>query len=202
MAVRVYILPLVETMVNGLNYRAAKYVGGRNNPTLAGLEGLQYTLMDYGFQPVGILVANVTATQHTIFNGKADVLKVPVNLDNTLNAAAVTATKNFLETIHIPANWVTTAFTYRQILRLVGWLFQFMQRLHGIYPAKLFNGSYTLATQYGSLSPEWQAALLQCGQSFGFDTSGLTSATTLRAILKAMADKFDNQPLDAGLVVF
>jgi hypothetical protein len=202
MTIRVYVLPMTETLVNGIIYRAPKYLGGRNNPTTPGLEGIQYNLMDYGFQPVCILVADVTTAQHAIFNTQSDVLKLPVNLDNTLTSTAVTSTKNFLETIHIPANWVTTAFTYRQILRLVGWLFQFMQRLHGIYPTKLFDGVRTLSTQYGSLSPEWQVALVQCGQSFGFNTSALTSTTTLRTILKYMADQFGNTPLNTGMVTF
>jgi len=205
MTVRIYIMPIVETPLNGIIYRCPKYIGmnahGIQITTAeAGLEELRPAMMDYGFQKVCIYIADVTPAQHSILSSKTDVLSAPVNIDNNLTAGAVNTVKDFLELIHIPAGWVTTFKTYRQVLRLIGWLFQFMQRLHGIYPHKLFDGQATLNTTYGQLTPEWQATLLQCGQSFGFDTSGLTSNTTLRTILKFMADQFDDQPLNCGLI--
>ena len=205
MTVRIYIMPIVETPINGIIYRCPKYIGMNFHniqitTALAGLESLNPNMMDYGFQPVCIYVADVTGAQHTILSSKSDVLSAPVNIDANLTSGAVNTVKDFLELIHIPAGWVTTFKTYRQVLRLIGWLFQFMQRLHGTYPHKLFDGQATLNSTYGSLSPEWQAALLQAGQSFGFDTSGLTANTTLRTILKFMADQFNDQPLNLGLV--
>ena len=201
MTVRVYVLPMVETLIGAITYRAPKYIGGRNNTTLAGLENLSYACMPYGMQPVCLLIADVTVAQHNLLTANSDVLAAPQNIDNNLNAGAVTTVKNLLESLHIPAGWVTTSHTYRQVLRLVGWLFQFMQRVHGIFPEKLFAAPNTLATTYGELSPGMQSALLQAAQSFAFDTSGLQSSTTLRVILKNLADQFNDRPLDSGLLV-
>ena len=201
MTVRVYVLPMDETLIGASTYRAPKYIGGRNNPPLAGLENISYACMPYGMQPVCLLIADVTVAQHNLLTANSDVLAAPQNIDNNLNAGAVTTVKNLLESLHIPAGWVTTSHTYRQVLRLVGWLFQFMQRVHGIFPEKLFAAPNTLATTYGELSPGMQSALLQAAQSFAFDTSGLQSSTTLRVILKNLADQFNDLPLDSGLLV-
>jgi len=192
---------MVETLIGASTYRAPKYLGGRNNPTLAGLENISYGCMDYGMQPVCLLIADVTVAQHNLLTANSDVLAAPQNIDNNLTAGAVTTVKNFLESLHIPAGWVTTSHTYRQVLRLVGWLFQFMQRVHGIFPEKLFAAPNTLATTYGELSPGMQSALLQAAQSFAFNTTGLQAGTTLRVILKNLADQFNDLPLDSGLLV-
>ena len=206
MAIRIYVMPIVENVFNGSIFRTPKYIGlnfhGQQIATaLPGLEALFPAVIDYGFQNVCIYIADVTPAQHTLLSAQTDVLSVPANIDNNLTTGAVNATKTFLESINIPNGWINTSFTYRRVLRLIGWLFQFMQRLHGIYPHKLFDGITALDTTYGSLSPEWQAALLQAGQSFGFNTSGLTSSTTLRTILKFMADQFNDQPLNIGLII-
>ena len=205
MAIRIYVMPIVENIFNGNIFRSPKYIGlnfhGQQIATaLPGLEALLPGMMDYGFQPICLYIVDVTPAQHTLLSAQTDVLSVPANIDNNLSTAAVNATKTFLESINIPNGWINTSLTYRQVLRLIGWLFQFMQRLHGIYPHKLFDGITALDTTYGSLTPEWQSALLQAGQSFGFDTSGLTSNTTLRTILKFMADQLNNQPLNTGLI--
>jgi len=201
MTARVYVLPMVETLIGAITYRAPKYLGGRNNPPLAGLENISYACMPYGMQPVCLLIADVTVAQHNLLTANSDVLAAPQNIDNNLTAGAVTTVKNFLESLHIPAGWVTTAHTYRDVLRLVGWLFQFMQRVHGIFQEKLFVAPNTLSTTYGQLSAGMQAALLQAAQSFAFNTTGLQAGTTLRVILKNLADQFNDRPLDSGLLV-
>ena len=200
MTVRVYVLPMVIIPVGDRNFRAPKYLGARN-PPLVGLENIAYNCMDYGMEDVCILIADVTIAQHNLLSAQTDVLSAPQNIDNNLNAGAVTTVKNFLELLHIPANWVSTADTYRDVLRLVGWLFQFMQRVHGIFQEKLFVAPNTLSTTYSQLSVGMQAALLQAAQSFAFNTTGLQASTTLRVILKNLADQFNARPLNSGLMV-
>ena len=201
MTVRVYVLPMVDTLIGAHNYRSAKYFRVRDNPPLAGLENIAYNCMDYGMENVCLLIADVTTAQHTILSAQTDVLSAPQNIDNNLTAGAVTTVKNFLELLNIPAGWVTTAHTYRDVLRLVGWLFQFMQRVHGIFQEKLFVAPNTLSTTYSQLSVGMQAALLQAAQSFAFNTTGLQASTTLRVILKNLADQFNARPLNSGLMV-
>jgi hypothetical protein len=197
MAIRFYVLPLVETTLNGNIYRSPKYFQGSRGiqTATAGLENIHYDIIDYGFQPVCILGADMLAAQHTILSAQPDVLSVPLNIDNSLTAGAVTTVQNFLETLHIPANWVTTVLTYRDVLRQVGQLFYFMQRLHSKLPIKLFDGTVTLSNTFGSLSTTVQQALIDTATSFGFSTSGLTAGTTLRQILKALANNFGSSPL-------
>ena len=202
--IRIFIIPLMETLVGGITFRAPKYLGGTNQVApLVGLENIgTFDLVDYGFEPVCIFIAEVTAEQITILSNQADVLTVPVNLDSNLGAGAVTTVKNFLETLHIPAGWVSTSFTYRQILRIVSGLFRYMQALHGLHPVKLFSGGVTLATQFQALSADVQTAMIAAAQTLGIDTSPLQPTTTLRSILKTMADFFNGQEFATSLATF
>jgi len=203
MALRFYILPLLETNVNGSIYRAAKYMGGNKQPPpLSGLEGISFSIMDYGFEPICIMGAEVTTSQNTILSSQSDVMTVPANINTNLNTTAVNAAQNFLENLKIPANWITTSLTYKDVLHQVCWLFQFMQRLHGIHPTKLFQPGVNLSTTFSELDASTQQALLDTGISFGFDVSGVTASTTLRQILKGLANNFGNLPIDfAGIVL-
>jgi hypothetical protein len=200
MAARLYFIPEQSAVVNGVPCRFPKYLGWRDIAPLAGVEGIGFSALDYGFEPVFLVGAEVTAAQHAILAAQTDVLAVPANLDNNLSAAAVTATRNFLEILNVPAVWVTTAQTYRQVVRVIGGLFQFMQRLHGIQPSRLFQAGTTLSTQYSQLPANSRASLLQAAQSFGYDTTSLSGTSTLRQILKVLADQWGSARLVLGPV--
>lgn len=195
---RIYIVPAVESTINGRLFRNPKYFGGYKVAPDVGLENLQWSAMDYGFEPVYMVAADVSVAQHTILSGKADVLSAPTNITANLTAAAVTTVKNFLESINIPAGWVTTLLTYAQVLKIVAGLFQFMQRLHTIHPTKLFQPGTTLATTFGELPVDTQLAIAEAGNSFGYNTTALTPNTTLRSILKYLADQWGTDPISLG----
>ncbi len=121
----------------------------------------------------------------------ADVHRLPDNLDVNLTAGQVTAVSNHLEANHIPADWVTTAFTWRQVLRLVVGLYQFIQRYKGLGgPGPIFGGAVTLSTTFAGLPQGARNALTATANSFGYDTSALSGASTVRQILRAMAQQW------------
>lgn len=194
---RIYFIPANEVLVNGITYRAPKYLGGRNQPSpLSGLEVISGSFMDYGYQPVFLCVLEVTSAQHDIIAAQSDVLALPTDITQTMSANAVTQAQNFLETLYIPAGWIDTTMTYRFVLKKVAWIFQFMQRIHGLYPdAKVFTGGITLNTTFGSLPVAVQNAFINAANSFAFGTEGLNAGTTVRQILKFLADKFGDNPI-------
>ncbi len=146
--------------------------------------------MDYGLEAVMLIAADIQAADHTTISANADVVSIPANIDANLTAAGVTQTKAALEAINIPAEWVTTALTYRQVLKQVAKVFQFFQRLHGLGAGQVFTGGVNADTVFSSLPQAAKLSLSAAADSFGFDKTTVSGSSTLRQIFKAMADQF------------
>jgi hypothetical protein len=202
MAFRIYIVPVIGTGAK-TDPRSAKYftpgsVGNIVNPANYPA-GWQATFVDYGFEPWMFVGADLNATDDAAVIAKPDGFALPVNLDVNLTSANVTNVQNKLESINVPAGWVNTSLTWRTVARTVLGMFSFIQRYgtkyaeaNGSVPPSIFTGGVSLSTTFGSLSVAVQSALTSTAQSFGISTAGLTAGTTLRVILKAMADFFSN----------
>jgi hypothetical protein len=193
MSFRLYIVPIVGTGTKS-DPRRPKYFsdGTLINPTWSGI--------DYGFEPWMFVGADLSAANDALIVSEPDAFAIPFNLEANLTNPQVNSVKNKLEAINVPAGWVNTTLTWRTVVRTVLGMFLFQQRLGGVYvetnggkPPQLFSGGVSLATTFGELSIAMQAAIVATAQSFGFSTAGLTSNTTLRVILKALADNFQNQ---------
>lgn len=177
MTMRVYIMPLVlGGGPSGLG-RKAKY-------TPPG-----YHIIPYGAENVCILAADVDAATHATISADPQVSTLPANLTNNLTAGAVTQAQAFLDGLNIPSQWVTTSITYVQLIRIVGKIFEVAQLFEGSI-GKLFTGGVTLATQFQALPANVRTTLQQIATSHGWDTSGLTATSTVRQVLKFMADQF------------
>jgi hypothetical protein len=193
MACRIYIVPRIGTGA----------ITDPHRPAYIGSEGLtmSWTAMDYGGAPVFIVAADTDDAQDATLIGQADVIGLPVDLDATMGTVARrNAVRAFLEARDIPGNWVQTATTYRTILRTVAGLFQFAQRLRGRTRRQLFRGGFTLATQWQSVPADVRADVLDAAQSFGYDTGGITDATTMRVVLQALGNAWGARELTLGCV--
>ena len=71
-----------------------------------------WSAMDYGFQPVFLIAADLLGTQDTAISSQTDVIKIPDNLDNTIGAALATV-QSKLESKDLPAGWITSGMTYQ-----------------------------------------------------------------------------------------
>ena len=193
MSERLYIVPRA-----GLGTKADAYVPKYFAGTTKIIgNGQAWSAADYGSDGWFIAAANLNASDDALVIGQPDAFGLPFDLSQTLTAGQVTNVQTKLEAANIPAGWVSTGFTWRQVVHIVLGMFLFLQRFNGIWaqqnngpPIPLFGGGITLSTTFGSLPLAVRTALISTGQSFGFDTSGLTSGTTIRIILKAMADAF------------
>lgn len=188
MAIRFYIVPIVNTGTGFNAVNLAAYI------TEAGGSIRQF--INYGGEPFALVMADVTAGQNTTIAAHADAIVIPANIENNVSAGALSAVQTALESINVPSDWVTTATTYRQILRLIGGLFNFAQRYYGLFELRLFRGGVTLSTQFNQLPVNERQRLLDCANTFNYDTSTLNGTSTIRQILRAIAVQWTKGILD------
>ena len=174
MATQLYVMPITGTGTDA-DPRRPKYAD-------TDLAGHAWGAMDYGNEP-WMLVATAT---NAALAAEADVLTIPLNIDQNLTAGAVTTAQTFLENMALPADWITTAMTYRQVLRRVCQFFMLWQRCQGLGFNQLFTGGVTLSTTFGSLPANVKTILQNAAVSMNLDTSSITGASTLRQIIKVV----------------
>lgn len=184
MANRLYILPIESTAAL---QRGPKYFAWRFDPDPPALLDVRWGMLDYGMEPAGLVVADVTTAQHNTLVANTDVTAAPVNLDNAISAAAAQTTKDKLETYGIPANWIVTGMTWRQILRATIAIFRVAQRFSGLGATRLTPPGVTLSTPYSDMPVEYRDMLLLAIDELGYDRSGLTAQSTLRDLLTQIA---------------
>jgi hypothetical protein len=87
----------------------------------------------------------------------------------------VAQVQNALEAFNLPAGWVTTTMTFRQVLRIVGAACQFMQ-----------------------LPAAARTRVTNVYNSFGYSTTILSTNYTLRALIKNAADQYKDLTIFFG----
>jgi len=193
MAFRLYIVPVLGAGTSRADARRPKYFEILAN----------WSAADYGFEPWMIVGADLSVADNAAMVAHADVMALPFDLTAFLTSGQVTAVQNTLEAIHVPALWVTTSMTWLTVVRTVLGVFHFFQRFGGIYaeqtgavPPSIFTSGVTLTTTFGALPLAVQTAMLSAAVSLNISTAGLTANTTLRVILKSLADTFSAQQYD------
>lgn len=182
MSETIYFMPIIGDGTK-LDPRRPKY--------RSDLDGLNWSMMDFGLEPVCIIsVTDVPALTHASLVANLDVRSAPSNLDQQIGAATATV-KTFLEsTLGIPSNWIQSSDTYRKDIRIICAMFQFLQRLSSNLSTRLLSGGVDLDTRFNQLSANTRQQLINAADSFNFDTSSLSGTSTIRQILKAMADQW------------
>lgn len=185
-----YLVPIVGGGTDA-DPRTAKYL-----PAL----GVKWGMIDYGFQPFALAAADVDGATDTSLQANGDVTKIPDNLDNLLGAGAVSAVQTALENRNIPAGWVTSALSYRTVLRTIWGFFAFLQRYavisHNTNP--IMVSSINLDTQFNQLPSNAQTNLINTAASLGLSSAGITGTSTIRQILKNISDQWGQQAFTVG----
>ncbi len=193
MAFRLYIVPVVGVGTKS-DLRRPKYF---DDGTL--VPRPNYSAMDYGFEPWMVVGANLSVSDDATVVGQADAMAIPFNMDVLLTAGNVTTVQTKLEAINIPAGWVTTSLTWRQVVRIVLGMVAVMQRFAGLQGVtRIFAGGVTLNSTIGSLSQGVRNNLTLAATSQGLSVSGISGATTIRAALKILADQFTGRTFVFG----
>jgi len=193
MAWHLYLVPVIGDGTKA-DPRRPKYV--------AALSGVDWAAMDYGFQPVMLVAANVDDATDTTATNQADVQRLPDNLDQQIGAAALSIVQNALETRNLPAGWVTNTMTYRELLRTLGGFFAFLQRYSVVANTTglVIGGTVNLNTQFNQLPQAVRTNLQDTATSLGLSSAGITGTSTIRVILKNIADQWGQKPIIVGAI--
>jgi hypothetical protein len=193
--IRWYVLPVEEVDVEGMPARGPKYFSWRFSP-----DGVlaDWQMMDYGRINAAILVADVTQAQHDELVANPDCVSPPENIDQNITAGAIPAVQNVLEALRIPAGWVTTDYTYRDILRMVAGLFQFSQRHHGLFDEDLIPNQAALDLRWNQIQINRRNRIRATVSDLNYDPTGITNQTTVRQILWNFAQQWGNSEFYFG----
>lgn len=180
LALRFYIVPKVGTGSSPMDPFRPKYIYDL---------GVQASWMDYGREDAFLVGAEVSSAQHTSLASNLDVIAIPQGLDNTISVSALSTVQDKLEGMKVPAGWVTTSHTYRQVVGAVGRFFMLMQRFDGMNARTFFESGITLDTRVNGLTAAQRNALQNAALSLGLDVSFVTPTMTIRAVLKGWIDQ-------------
>lgn len=190
---RLYVIPIVGSGSSRLDPRHPQYVNEA---------GLDWSAMDYGAIPWCLCAADTDTAQDAALTANADVRGLPDNLDQAVGGAT-TAVRNALEVARLPAGWVTSATTYRAVVRAVAGLLQFAQRYTAVSGGQeLVASQAALDLRVNQLSAQRRADLGDAADSLGYDTSAITGTTTVRQALKVLADQWGDRPFVLGGLTF
>ncbi len=154
---------------------------------------------DLNDAPIYIIKANLSAAQRTALQAQSDALVIPSNLDSLVSGLAVTKIQSTLEAVNLPAEWVTTDLTYRQVWRRVRRMITFRQRYFGLnLGARLFAAGITLDTRINQLTAGQRQALIDTSDNLGLDRSGVTNTMTIRVALRILADQLPDDAVFEG----
>lgn len=193
--IRLYIMPLDTTTAPGS--RGPKYLRwGKAETGIA----CPWSLMDYGLIPACMIAADVTQAQHDELTAYNDVAAAPLDIDRAISAAALPKVQAVLEALRIPAGWVTTAYTYRDVLRMFGGLCQFAQRYHAMHNESLIDSQSALGLRWNQIPLARQQRIRATADALGYDYSTVAGRWLVRRILKHLADQWADTPLKLGLM--
>ena len=188
--IRFYLLPIESVVLEDGNIaRGPKYFQWRLDPDPPGL-AVKWGMMDYGLIDAALLVAEVTQEQHDTLLLNSDVTSPPENIDQNITSGAIPGVQAALETLRIPADWVTTAYTYRQILRMIAGLFQFAQRHHALHNEQLIDSQAQLDLRWNQIPIARRNRILATADSLNYDYSAVQPTWLIRRILKHLADQW------------
>jgi hypothetical protein len=186
---RCYVLPLI---LGTRGFREPKYC--------VALGIRQFWVVDFGMEDLALVLAMVTAEQHTSLIANSDVYSLPENLDTALTAAEVIQVKQALESIRIPGDLIAVGWTWRQVIGFTFRLFQFIQRLatFGKHP---YPPTVTLDSKWNTMPAPLRNDLIACAESMGYPTTLMTGTNLYRTILNDMSLHFEG-PCYLGGEVF
>lgn len=197
MAFRLYLVPAIGSGSSHLDPRRPKYFKDDLNPPEP------WAGMDYGFQPVFIVGANLSSSGESFILAQPDVSEFPVDLDTQLSGGDANTAKDMLESFFIAAHWIVANMTWREVARTTLGMFQYFQRLNAVIGnVVLFDGTgnKTLNAQFSQIPPNIQAGIHEAARTLGYNSSFITANTQIRAILKNFADQWGSKPFIFGIV--
>jgi hypothetical protein len=190
MAWKLYVTPIIM-VTRGLEAgREPKYVS--DFP-------ISWAMIDYGFQPLALVSADVDPTQDAFIAGKPETIAVPDNLDGTVGSGQVlTAVRNKLEANFVPAtNWVVASTPYRAICRQISGVAMLLLRyaIITLDTTEVF-AAFTLDSLFSALPAAVRTGLTNAATNLGLTL--LAPTNTLRVVLRDVGVQTANMARPLG----
>ncbi len=165
------------------------------------IAGVKATFMPFGNEGHYLVAADADEATHATLAALPRVNQIPANLDQNLSAGAVTVVEAALEARNIPAHWVSTNLTYRQVLRVVVGIFQFASLYYRLHTLTLFRGGVNLETRVNQIPQAERDRLSSAAAAAQLDVSQITGTTTVRQILRLLGEQWLERPVRLGTEV-
>src|SRR5262245_49822383 len=121
MSFRLYLTPKIGTGDAQDPWRAKYFAGS-----------FAYSGMDYGFQPVFLVAADLLPADDSAVIANSDVFGFPFDLSPQLSAGQANVASAALEQFFIPGNWISASLTWLNVARTTCGMFQYFQRVNGV----------------------------------------------------------------------
>ena len=191
---RYYLVNVVPEIRGGVevpNSQTAEYFGV---PTA----GIEASYISFGNEGTMLVCADTDEATHASLAALPRVIQLPEDLDQTLSAGQVTAVSNYLEARNIPAHWIDTSRTVREVLRGVSGIFQFAQLYTAMHSLTLFRGGVTLETRMNQIALVERNRLTEAAAAANLSTAGITLSSTIRQVLNVFGQQWLNRPVYIG----
>lgn len=188
MTVRWYVMPIESVAVNGHNIRRPEFLTAINP---AAPWGWLPTKEDWAIGWV-----DLTAGEHTTYNGSAQVLFLTDDLLATLTAGQVTGVQTRLSNRNLPSAWVDTTDNWHDVIKRIFAFIQCIQRFYGETKVSM-NVGVPVTTLISSLSQANQDKLDVVATSFpGGALPAVNHATdTVETMMMRWADTLMTRPV-------
>jgi hypothetical protein len=178
--------------------RLPKYLYHGRFPERGGVQVASWHKLNYGLIDACLVWADLTQEQHEQLAAEPDVAAVPLNLDETVSDTALPRVKAVMEALRIPAEWVTTAYTYRTLLRMVAGLMLFACRYHAMHNEQLIDSVAQLDVRWNQIPSARQNRIKATADDMGYDYSAVQPTWLVRRILLHLAQQWGVAPILIG----
>jgi hypothetical protein len=192
--IRFYVLPIEQVGI----YRGPKYFHWRYDPDPPGIDCV-WSMKDYGNVNECVIAADLTAADDTALRSNGDVYGFPENMDANMPASERNKLSAVLDAAFVPRHWITSSTTYRQALRAITSMFLYMQRLTYL-GGNPFEWGISLNTRWSELSAQQKDWITQAAWDLGYTIDFIVANSTIRQILKGMADQWGARVILFGFV--
>jgi len=198
MSILFYLIPVMVVIIGDTEYRGPSYLQWRMNP-----EGLdvRWSMRDYGGmgETTMFVCVEAEAADHAWLAAQAGVFAFPADIDVTPSPAELSAFQAHLETILIPADWITPADTWRTAIRTVLGMFATAGKYAVITGESLLDAPVTLNTQLRNYPAYVADALEQIATNMGYPwQTEVKQNWTTRILLKWFADQWPGDSFPFG----
>lgn len=197
MAVELFLLPMIGTGTRA-DPRRPKYV---RDPAVVRRGSIRYSRISHA---IAMIDASQAYLNSIAQQPDATRLATAANIDQVINASQANAAKAVFEDAFIPGQFINAGDTRRQVIRGLIGMFFFSQRME----RRFGEGWKEKAQARGmALDSTWQEfpqalknELIDVRDDHGWTNTelGVTNTSTLREILQAISQQFENTPMFIG----